>query len=85
MHCIFCKSPEHNFPFSAGVAILVDLLSNSSDNVVAMSADIISDIAASRRARKLLQANGGLIILVKQSMCSFLLNFLPRRTGFGIY
>eukprot|EP00795_Rhopilema_esculentum_P013339 gene13339-4187_t len=49
----------------SGVEILVDLLSNSSDNVVAMSADIISDIAASRRARKLLQANGGLITLLK--------------------
>ena len=44
--------------------ILIDHLTSGSDDVIAMSADVISDIASSRRARKQIRIKGGLEILV---------------------
>lgn len=37
---------------------------SSSDDVIAMSADVLSDVASSRRARKQIRTKGGLEILV---------------------
>ena len=47
-----------------GVVILIEHLMSSSDDVIAMSADVLSDVASSRRARKQIRTKGGLEILV---------------------
>lgn len=49
---------------SIGVDTLIEHLTSGSDDVIAMSADVISDIASSRRARKQIRTKGGLEILV---------------------
>ena len=57
--------------FFLGLDILIEHLTAKSDSIIAMSADVISDIASSRRVRKKIRTKGGLDILVR------FLSYLP--------
>ena len=47
-----------------GLDVLIEHLTCGPSDVIAMSADVISDVASSRRARKQIRTKGGLEILV---------------------